>query len=276
MSSQIGSSHPDTHSNQLALHPGELGPVLAGAEPGLWVGTNGAGALVLHGFTGSPQSMRPLAQALAEAGFTVSMPRLPGHGTSVADMQLTWWADWSAYASAQFDELAATVDKVVVVGLSMGGTLTAHLAIERGEAVAGIALINAAVKPADQSFVDMIQGAIDSGVAVMPAIGGSIAKEGVVELAYSETPMACLLSMLHAGPALAEGLASVRCPAIVLTSPKDPVVPADASDFFCETTGGPIERVMLENSLHVATLDNDAPLVESSVVAFAQRVCGLS
>jgi carboxylesterase len=270
------SNHPDTHQNQHDLHVGEAGPVLDGAEPGKWEGTNGAGALVLHGFTGSPQSMRPLAQALADAGFAVSMPRLPGHGTNVADMQQTGWADWSSYAAAQFDAFAATVDKVVVVGLSMGGTLTAHIAIERGDAVAGIALINAAVKPADSSFVEMIQGALDSGAAVIPAIGGSIAKEGVVELAYAETPLICLLSMLHAGPKLGEGLPSVTCPAIVLTSPKDPVVPAEASDYFCELTGGPFERVTLENSLHVATLDNDAPLVEASVVAFAKRVCGVS
>ena len=56
--------------------------------------------LVLHGFTGSPQSMRPLAEAMAKAGFTVELPLLPGHGTSLDDMVPTRWADWSGAAEA--------------------------------------------------------------------------------------------------------------------------------------------------------------------------------
>ena len=74
-------------------------PVLPGAEP--WSAEGGPnGALVLHGFTGSPQSMRGDAEALAGAGFTVELPRLPGHGTSIDDMLTTGWADWSAHVEA--------------------------------------------------------------------------------------------------------------------------------------------------------------------------------
>jgi len=80
--------------------------ILAGAEPFSAAG-GPHGALVLHGFTGSPQSMRGLARAFAAAGFAVELPRLPGHGTTVADMQTTRWADWSAAAEAAYDELAA-------------------------------------------------------------------------------------------------------------------------------------------------------------------------
>jgi carboxylesterase len=56
--------------------------------------------LVLHGFTGNPVSMRPLAEACAKEGFTVELPRLPGHGTSVEDLMTTGWADWSGPARA--------------------------------------------------------------------------------------------------------------------------------------------------------------------------------
>ena len=48
---------------------------------------------MLHGFTGNPQSMRPLAEALAAAGYTVDLPLLPGHGTAIEDMIPTRWAD---------------------------------------------------------------------------------------------------------------------------------------------------------------------------------------
>src|SRR5580692_2929043 len=98
--------------------------ILAGAEPFSSPGGPN-GALVLHGFTGSPQSMRGLAEALAAAGFAVELPLLPGHGTSVEDMVTTGWADWSAAAEAAYEKLAANSDRVVVAGLSMGGTLTA-------------------------------------------------------------------------------------------------------------------------------------------------------
>lgn len=59
--------------------------VMAGAEPFSAKGDR-RGALVVHGFTGCPQSMRPLGEALAKAGFTVEVPRLPGHGTTPEDM----------------------------------------------------------------------------------------------------------------------------------------------------------------------------------------------
>ena len=119
--------------------------VLPGAEPFSAAGGPN-GALVLHGFTGSPQSMRPLAEAFAAAGFTTELPLLPGHGTSVEDMLKTSWADWSAAAEAAYLDLASRCDKVVVAGLSMGGTLTLWLATRHPE-IAGIVPINAAAMP---------------------------------------------------------------------------------------------------------------------------------
>jgi len=94
--------------------------IMTGCEPYSFAG-GPCGVLVLHGFTGNPVSMRPLAEACAKAGFTVELPRLPGHGTSLEDLMTTGWADWSATALASFDDLAAKCSKVAVVGLSMGG-----------------------------------------------------------------------------------------------------------------------------------------------------------
>ena len=75
--------------------------IIPGAEPYSATG-DARGALVLHGFTGNPQSMRGLALALADAGFTVEMPLLPGHGTEIADMLPTRWEDWSDAAEAAY------------------------------------------------------------------------------------------------------------------------------------------------------------------------------
>ena len=95
-------------------------PIMSGAEP--WSSEGGShGALVLHGFTGNPQSMRPLAMALGNAGFTVDLPLLPGHGTSVADMIPTRWEDWSEAAEAAYQGLSARCDKVLSRGQEAPG-----------------------------------------------------------------------------------------------------------------------------------------------------------
>src|SRR5580658_8361282 len=87
--------------------------LMNGAEP--FSASNGPnGVLVLHGFTGNPRSMRPLAEAFADAGFSVDLPLLPGHGTSVDDLLTTSWEDWSRAADRAYTELAAHCDRTVV------------------------------------------------------------------------------------------------------------------------------------------------------------------
>ena len=115
--------------------------IIAGAEPeSIEGGPNGA--LVLHGFTGNPQSMRGIAHALAGTGLAVEMPLLPGHGTTVEDMIPTGWADWLAAAEDAYAALQARVPgRVVVTGLSMGGALTCALAASHPE-IAGIAAVS--------------------------------------------------------------------------------------------------------------------------------------
>src|SRR5690606_1008064 len=122
------------------------------------------GALVLHGFTGSPVSMRPLAEALSAAGFAVELPRLPGHGTSADDLQETTWDDWLAEADRALGALAERCPdgRLVVVGLSMGGALTAALAESHPE-LAGIVLINTPIAAPDE-LVQGLEGMVAGGV----------------------------------------------------------------------------------------------------------------
>jgi carboxylesterase len=81
-------------------------PILAGAEPASLAG-GPDGVIVIHGFTGSPFSMRPLARAIAAAGYTVELPLLPGHGRSLDDMKPTGWSDWSGAVEGVYQDLAA-------------------------------------------------------------------------------------------------------------------------------------------------------------------------
>src|ERR1700722_20173411 len=114
--------------------------IMAGFEPYSSRGS-AMGVLILHGFTGNPYSMRPLAERCATVGYSVELPRLPGHGTSLEDLVTRRWSDFVAVALDAYDELAARCDKVAVVGLSVGGGLTALIAEERPD-VAGCVFIN--------------------------------------------------------------------------------------------------------------------------------------
>ena len=244
--------------------------LMPGAEP--WQSDGGpVGVLVVHGFTGNPQSMRPLAEAFAAAGFTVSLPLLPGHGTRVEDMLPTRWEDWSAAAEQAYGELAARCDQVCVAGLSMGGTLTLWLASRYPE-IQGIVLMN----PLADGEAPGVTGTVTSlrglDEPLVPGIGSDIALEGSVESAYPMTPVEPLLSLHAALADLRPALADVGCPVLLLTSPQDHVVEPVSSDLVAAAVRGPVERVSLERSFHVATLDHDAPLVERSAVAFARRV----
>ena len=243
--------------------------IIAGCEP--WSAQGGPhGVLVLHGFTGNPQSMRGLAAAFAAAGFAVDLPLLPGHGTSVDDMLTTDWSDWSAAAEEAYEALAARVDKVVVAGLSMGGSLTAWLASRHPE-VAGIVCINPALSVPDEivtALTDMVAGGVDR----IPAIGGDVADPDGREKAYDATPLVPLLSLAAAGEAFRSDLPKVECPVLIMTSPQDHVVEPRNSDLLADGVSGPVERVTLERSYHVATLDYDKDLIDERAVAFARRV----
>ncbi len=247
-------------------------PTIPGAEP--WSTEAGShGVLVLHGFTGNPQSMRPLARAVAAAGFSVDLPLLPGHGTSVEDMVPTRWEDWSEAAEAAYSDLATRCARVAVTGLSMGGTLACWLAEQHPE-IAGIAVVNPLVEPPVADFLDGISALLDAGTEVIDGIGSDIAKEGSVESAYAGTPLAPVLSLFEAVAAVRDRLAEIRCPTLILSSREDHVVATESGDVLAASVGGPVERVHLERSFHVATLDWDAPLIEARVVSFATEVLG--
>ena len=231
------------------------------------------GALVLHGFTGNPSSMRGVAEALASAGFAVELPLLLGHGTSVEDMITTDFTDWSATVEEAYLDLAGRTDSLVVVGLSMGATLAAWVTA-RNPATAGLVAINGMFEPPAPSFLELLRTSLTQGVDRFAAIGSDIALPGVSEGAYDAAPIEPLISLMEATTELHDRLATIRCPVLILTSSQDHVVPPSSSDVLAAGVAGPVERVVLERSYHVATLDFDRDLVEKRTVEFALRVTG--
>ena len=115
-------------------------------------GNGDVGVLLLHGFAGTPREMSPLGQFLNQRGITVHAPLLPGHGTTVADMNLCTWHDWTLATQQAFGLLKQMCDRVFVAGFSMGSLLATWLAIQ-GVPIAGLVLYSPAIKVADWRIV---------------------------------------------------------------------------------------------------------------------------
>jgi carboxylesterase len=231
------------------------------------------GVLLSHGFTGSPASMVPWGRHLAEQGFGVAVPRLPGHGTTWQELNRTRWADWYGEVERAFEKLRANCDQVVVGGLSMGGSLVLQLAADRGREVAGVMLVNAAVNVdrKDVLAVPVLKWVVPS----FPGIANDIKKPGGDEHGYTRTPLKALGSLLLGWKALRTDLPKVTQPLVVFRSVEDHVVdPSSARIISSTVSSRDVTERMLENSYHVATLDNDAPTIFEESVHFVRRVTG--
>jgi carboxylesterase len=233
--------------------------VLKGAEP--W-GAEGdqTGALVVHGFTGSPQSVRPWAEAIAAEGRSVLVPRLPGHGTSVGDMQRTTSDDWVHEAEMSLRGLQERCHTVFVCGLSMGGTIALDLAARFGDAIAGVVIVNSPVLKVDPR--EALAPLLGRLPLALKGVSNDIADPAAKELAYTKVPTRAAYSFLKWRETVRARLADVKSPLLVFKSRDDHVVPAQNGQYVLDNVGSADkELVWLEKSYHVATLDYDRELI---------------
>ncbi len=227
--------------------------------------------LVLHGFTGSPASMRPWAQDLHRRGYSVSMPLLPGHGTRWQDLQRYTFQDWYAAAEDAFTKLRTEHDHVFLAGLSMGGTLSLALAEQYGRDVAGLMMVNPMVasRRKDVKLLPVLKHIVPA----FPAIGNDIKKPGQDEVAYPKTPLKAVASLFAALPRLRDRLDQVTQPVLLFRATEDHVVDDSSREAILgRLSSRDLEEVTLENSYHVATLDNDAPLIFERSADFIERL----
>jgi esterase/lipase len=251
--------------------------VMAGAEPFSFPGGSGpdagTGVLLIHGFTGNPMSMRPWGEHLAAEGFAVSCPLLPGHGTSWQDCNTSTHEHWTTAVGEAFDALAANCDRVFVAGLSMGGTLATRLAEVRPDEVAGLILVNPALltERLDAKLLPMIARLTGSWAP----IGSDIKKPGVTELAYPKLPTRAMMQLRALWALTRADLAKVTAPVIVFHSREDHVVePVNTEVLLNGIASTDATEVVLENSYHVATLDNDAPRIFAGSAEWMRKRSG--
>ena len=218
--------------------------------------------------------MAGLAGAIEAAGVPTVVPLLPGHGTTVDDLETRGWDDWVVAAEAALDGAG---DRVVAVGLSMGGSLACRLAADHPGRVVGLVVVNPFIDPPAESFRQSVREIQAAGFPRAPGIGGDVADpDGRREPAYGELPFSCLLSLAEGLDDLLQRLPRVTCPVLLFTSRVDHVVPPVSSDVLAERVGGPVERVWLERSWHVATLDHEREEIERRTALFVAELAGVA
>ena len=245
---------------------------MAGAEPFGFEGDNAEiGVLVLHGFTSTPLSVRPWAEHLAKNGWTVLAPRLPGHGTSLADFAASTPEEWVGEAEMSLDGLFEHCSSVFLCGMSMGGTIVLDLAARHADRVAGVVAINPSVYSEDPRarFAPLL-GRLPFSVK---GIGSDIADPAQREQCYPRTPMRAAANLLRFQNDVKGRLDRVRAPLLLFGSRQDHVVPPGNTSFVAEhVSSTDVEVVWLDRSYHVATLDYDAPMIfERSTEFIAKR-----
>jgi carboxylesterase len=231
------------------------------------------GVLLSHGFTGSPASMVPWGRQLAAQGYGVAVPRLPGHGTTWQEMNRTGWQDWYAEVERSFEKLRASCDQVVVGGLSMGATLVLLLAATRQAEVAGIVSVNVSIDNKDprRFALPLLKRVVPS----FPGIVDDIKKPGVTESGYDRMPLRAAAELIGLYQHLQPQLSRITQPLLVFRSATDHVADPGSHDLLLKSVSSrDLTERILENSYHVATLDNDAPVIFEESAEFVRRVTG--
>jgi carboxylesterase len=214
------------------------------------------GLLLCHGFTGTPHAVRPWAEDHAAHGWDVRAPLLPGHGTTWQEMARSTWRDWYAQVRSSALDLQREHGIIAVGGISMGGTLAAALAEdpEVAPGITSLVLVNAAMV---DSPVWAAAPLLSRAVPSVAAIAGDVRREGVREEAYDRTPVRAVGQLRALVRRTRAALGTITAPALVAVSPQDRTVPPRASDLIAARLGGPVERMTLPASGHLATLDHD-------------------
>jgi carboxylesterase len=249
-------------------------PLMPGAEAFSHEG-GATGVLLCHGFTGSPQSLRPWAEYLAGAGLSVSLPRLPGHGTTWQEMGRTRWEDWFAEVNRAFEELRTWSDEIFVMGLSMGGCLALRLAELHGAAVRGLVLVNPSITADTRLF--MLAPLLKLFVPSLKGIASDIKKEQASELGYDRVPVRAAATLPGLWSVTREHLGDLTQPVLAYRSITDHVVgPASLNLLRAALPAGQLEVRDLADSYHVATLDNDAEVIFTGSLEFVRAHSGVS
>lgn len=255
-----------------------LDQVQPGCEPFEAVGSGdnaGIGVVLVHGFTGSPDSTVPWARYLHERGYTVNAIRLPGHGTTWQDANTKTLADLQSAVEDAVADMSARTDQVFLMSQSFGCALSLRLAADRPDDVAGLVLVNPWVR-ADggaswQRHLVPLQRFLPYLTKSLPGVASDIADPTKSELGYERLPVVLIAQALNGCfGELRPRLSRVTAPIQLVVSATDHVMAPNNAELIRSEVRSPIDEVTLHRSYHVATLDYDAELIFSGSVDFIE------
>jgi len=211
--------------------------------------------------------MRPWAHYLNEHGYTVRVPRLPGHGRQWEDLNKVHWQEWPAKAASELEILKNECRKVFIFGLSMGGGTTLHVAAHHE--VDGLVLVNPMIHiPGMLIKFAPIISRLQPGRA---SVGDDIKKPGVTEWGYDVLPTKGVVQLNKLLKSSRSTLNTVKAPLLLFHSTEDHVLPVSNTEIIMAEIGSSQkERVELSNSYHVANLDYDADEIFARSLAFVE------
>ncbi len=245
--------------------------ILPEGEPLSHIGDSNVGILFIHGFTGMPESMRDVAIYFADKGYHVELPRLRGHGTdNWRALKDVTYKDWEEDVDEAFLSLTKRADSLFVVGLSMGGTLTLYLAEKYPDDVKGIVLINPVIFVHDKlvRFVPILKYILPPH----PGIGSDIKKDGVFEPAYKKFPVDAAYELFRLVEHVRKDLKKVVAPLLMVASEHDHLVPViDKKHIYGNVSSEVKDIIVLEDSYHVATMDNDREKIIKGIEEWIQK-----
>ena len=227
--------------------------------------------LLIHGFSGSPLSVKPWAEKLHQSGFTVNVPRLPGHGSNWNEMNQTRWEEWFAEVENKFRELKSRHQRVFVAGFSMGGALSLRLATIYRNEIEGILLVNPSI--GDDRLIMRLVPFLKYFIPSVKGRGTDVAAPNPPRHSYGRTPLRALHSLQKLWRVVRRDLHLIDQPLMIGYSINDHVVNPKFSEILIDNVSSmDIREVVFEKSFHNVALDYDLPILVEESVNFIREV----
>ena len=248
---------------------------MPGAEPFSYPGTRDVGVLLIHGFTGTAYEMRPIGEGLAQRGISSVGVLLRGHGTHPEDMVGCRYQDWLGDAQAGLEELLREHHRVVICGLSMGGTIALNVASRRADddQIAGIISLCAPLRLVDWrlGLLPILSQLVRWRAWGKPDIKDTTAWDRHV--AYRRFRTAAVRQLVALLSDTRQRLGQVRQPLLVVQARTDNIVPPRNAELIFNGVSSAAKRlVWLDNCYHVVTVDYSAPIVQAEVARFVEEL----
>ena len=251
--------------------------IIPTAEPFFLPGKSShLGCLLIHGFTGAPKEMRWMGEYLAEHGYTSLGVRLTGHATHPEDMIRARYTDWLASVEDGYAMLRGSVERVILVGLSMGGIL-ALLSVTTLE-IAGVVAISTPyalpddprrriVKPLSWFVPFMPKNKLPPG-------SGWFDQEAWKDhVSYPMNPVRSIGELDRLLSEMRHALPQVRVPVLLVHSKDDGyVLPQNMESIYAALGSTEKEKMYLTGSGHVVTRDAARGQVFEAALKFIHRI----